>query len=187
MEEQADKWGAMALKERKEDDRKNWEEERKTTVTKTKRADDTPKEQKRQKRRRYALLGEQWGEEETVTPEKESKPTNGVSPTALNSPPCMGESQEIQEVLEIQRPSAVKQTSMTDFISVRDHPVTPGDDLVTTRMDGGGGSNETENDISFASIESQAKMQENVATLISTYIVIDSRPTTPNHTVIVSY
>ena len=31
VEEQVEKWGAMALRERKEDDRKAWEQERKTT------------------------------------------------------------------------------------------------------------------------------------------------------------
>ena len=49
---------------------------------------------------------------------------------------------------------------MTDFISVRDHPGTPKDDLVTKLDDGGASSSVTADHISFASYESQTRKEE---------------------------
>ena len=90
--------------------------------------EDSTKEQRRQKRRKYDLLGEQWGEGEELKGEEivvTTTTTHSMAPTIIAAPP------------NIEVPSAVRQTSMIEFISVRDHPMIPEGGVATNVIEEG--------------------------------------------------
>ena len=70
-------------------------------------------------------------------------------------PPTNQGGLEIQESLEIQQPTAVRQSSMTDFITVRNHPLQSLDGLATTSLDMSSECNESSNDRMFVQTDRQ--------------------------------
>ena len=120
--------GTKGKKERKEDDRQRWKGRGKTTSKKNKALEDSTKEQRRQKRRKYNLLGDQCGEGEELSGEEivvTTTTTHSMAPTIIAAPP------------NIEVPSAVRQTSMIEFISVRDHPMIPEGGVATNVIEEG--------------------------------------------------
>ena len=167
VEQQAEIWGAEALKDRREDDRKRWEQEKiikRAEKDKTRRAELAPGEPQTKKKRKLPLLEEQWGEDVEQGANLPPDPDSGC--LTPHNPAPSSPSQDGQH-LTILRPAPGVQKPITEYICVTDHPLRSGDDQETKS----GGMKETigdmEDNIAGDDQEQDNKGKGNIETKIT--------------------
>ena len=105
VEEQAEIWGAQALQERKDEDRRRWKGAGKQKVSK--RMEEAPVEQRKRKKLKYSPVEESWGMEEHNKVEGSS-----LNVTSNADTPCSTITKDSNSDIEKR-----KQSSIRDFVS----------------------------------------------------------------------